>query len=43
VKVSDVIKDVAIILVPMLIALLLVILFPNLVLFIPRLIMPKFV
>ena len=43
VKVSDVIKDVAIILLPMLIALLLVILFPQTVLFIPKLIMPKFV
>jgi len=41
--VSHVIKDVAIILIPMLIALLLVILFPQTVLFIPKLIMPKFV
>ncbi|MFB3817291.1 MAG: TRAP transporter large permease [Candidatus Methylomirabilales bacterium] len=43
VKVSDVLKDVLIILVPMLTALLLVILFPQTVLFIPKLIMPKFV
>jgi tripartite ATP-independent transporter DctM subunit len=42
VKVSDVIKDVGIILLPMLIALLLIILFPQTVLFIPKLIMPKF-
>lgn len=41
--VAAVIKDVAIILTPMLIALLLVILFPELVLFIPRWFMPKFV
>jgi tripartite ATP-independent transporter DctM subunit len=41
--VSHVIKDVAVILLPMLIALLLVILFPQTVLFIPKLIMPKFV
>jgi tripartite ATP-independent transporter DctM subunit len=43
VKVSDVLKDIVIILIPMLIALLLVILFPQTVLFIPKLIMPKFV
>jgi TRAP-type C4-dicarboxylate transport system permease large subunit len=41
--VSHVLKDVLIILIPMLIALLLVILFPQTVLFIPKLIMPKFV
>jgi tripartite ATP-independent transporter DctM subunit len=41
--VAAVIKDVAIILVPMLFALLLVILFPEVVLFIPRWFMPKFV
>ncbi len=41
--VAHVIKDVAIILIPMLIALLLVILFPETVLFIPKLLMPKFV
>ena len=41
--VAAVIKDVAIILAPMLIALLLVILFPEVVLFIPRWFMPKFV
>lgn len=43
VKVSEVIKDVAIILVPMLVVLLLIILFPDMILFIPRLLMPKFV
>ena len=43
VKVSEVIKDVAIILGSMLVALLLIILFPGLILFIPRLLMPKFV
>jgi tripartite ATP-independent transporter DctM subunit len=41
--VFHVLKDVLIILIPMLIALLLVILFPETVLFIPKLIMPKFV
>jgi tripartite ATP-independent transporter DctM subunit len=41
--VGHVLKDVLIILIPMLIALLLVILFPQTVLFIPKLIMPKFV
>jgi TRAP-type C4-dicarboxylate transport system permease large subunit len=41
--VGHVIKDVLIILIPMLIALLLVILFPQTVLFIPKLIMPKFI
>src|SRR5512139_1443431 len=40
--VGHVIKDVLIILLPMLIALLLVILFPDTVLFIPKLIMPMF-
>jgi tripartite ATP-independent transporter DctM subunit len=40
---SAAVKDVAIILIPMLAALLLVILFPDLILFIPRLLMPKFV
>lgn len=43
IKVSDAIKDVGIILVPMLIALLLVILLPDLILLLPRLLMPKFV
>ena len=43
IKVSEAIKDVFIILLPMLLALLLVILLPNLILFLPRLIMPKFV
>jgi tripartite ATP-independent transporter DctM subunit len=41
--VSRVIKDVCIILIPMLIMLFLIILFPQVVLFIPKLIMPKFV
>lgn len=43
VKVSKVIKDVAIILIPMFVALLLIILLPDLVLYVPRVIMPKFV
>jgi tripartite ATP-independent transporter DctM subunit len=43
ISVSEAIKDVAIILGPMLVMLLVIILFPDLVLFIPRLIMPKFV
>jgi tripartite ATP-independent transporter DctM subunit len=43
IEVSDCIKDVAIILVPMLGVLLFIILFPQAILFIPRLIMPKFV
>jgi tripartite ATP-independent transporter DctM subunit len=43
IKVSQALKDVGIILIPMLLALLLVILFPDLILFIPRLFMPKFV
>ena len=41
--VGHVLKDVLIILIPMLIALLLVIIFPQTVLFIPKLIMPKFI
>jgi TRAP-type C4-dicarboxylate transport system permease large subunit len=40
--VSEAIGDVAIILIPMLLMLLVVILFPELILFIPRLLMPKF-
>jgi tripartite ATP-independent transporter DctM subunit len=43
VKVSQVLKDVLIILMPMLAALLLVIIFPQLVLWIPKLLMPQFV
>ncbi|MDI6753124.1 MAG: TRAP transporter large permease [Thermodesulfobacteriota bacterium] len=43
VKVSQALRDVVIILVPMLLMLILIILFPDLVLFIPRLLMPKFV
>jgi tripartite ATP-independent transporter DctM subunit len=42
VRVADVLKDVAIILVPMLILLIVVILFPEFVLFLPRWITPKF-
>jgi tripartite ATP-independent transporter DctM subunit len=42
-KVSQVLRDVLVILLPMLVTLLLVILFPDLILFIPRLLMPKFV
>jgi tripartite ATP-independent transporter DctM subunit len=43
IKVVDALKDVCIILIPMLLMLLLVILFPKFILFLPRLIMPKFV
>lgn len=43
VKVSQVLRDVVIVLVPMLLMLILIILFPDLILFIPRLLMPKFV
>jgi len=43
IRVSEAIRDVAIILLPMLLVLLLVILFPDLILAIPRLLMPKFV
>jgi len=43
IKVSEAIKDVAIILLPMLVVLVLIILLPELILFIPRLLMPKFV
>jgi TRAP-type C4-dicarboxylate transport system permease large subunit len=43
IRVSDAIKDVAIILLPMLVALLLVILFPEAILALPRWVMPKFV
>jgi tripartite ATP-independent transporter DctM subunit len=43
VRVSQVLKDVLVILIPMLTALLLVIMFPELVLFIPKLLMPRFV
>lgn len=42
VKVVDVLKDVVIILVPMLLLLVLVIVFPEIVLFVPRWITPKF-
>ncbi len=43
IRVSESIRDVAIILLPMLLVLLLVILLPDLILFLPRLLMPKFV
>jgi tripartite ATP-independent transporter DctM subunit len=43
IRVSDAMRDVAVILVPMLVALLLVILFPEAILALPRWIMPKFV
>ena len=42
IKVSEALKDVGIILVPMFIALIMVIMLPDLILFLPRLIMPKF-
>jgi tripartite ATP-independent transporter DctM subunit len=43
IKVSDALLDVLIVLAPMLVMLLVVIVFPELILFIPRLLMPKFV
>jgi tripartite ATP-independent transporter DctM subunit len=43
IKVVEALKDVLIILVPMLLVLLFVILFPDVILWLPRLIMPKFV
>ena len=43
IRVTEALKDVAIILIPMLLMLLFVILFPEVILFLPRLIMPKFV
>ena len=43
VKVVNVLKDVAIVLLPMLLLLLLVILFPELILFLPKLLTPQFV
>jgi TRAP-type C4-dicarboxylate transport system permease large subunit len=43
IKVSNALRDVIIILIPMLVMLFLVIFFPDLILYIPRLIMPKFV
>ncbi len=43
IKVSEAFRDVVIILMPMLFVLFLVILFPDVILFIPRLLMPKFV
>ena len=43
ISVKQALKDVAIVLVPMLVILLIIILFPDLVLFLPRLIMPQYV
>ncbi len=43
IRVSDAIKDVLIILMPMLLVLIFIVLFPEVILFLPRLIMPKFV
>jgi tripartite ATP-independent transporter DctM subunit len=43
IRVSQALKDVGIVLMPMLAMLLLVILFPEIILFIPKLLMPKFV
>ena len=43
VRVVDVLRDVVILLVPMLVVLLLLVLFPDVVLFLPRLLMPNFV
>jgi tripartite ATP-independent transporter DctM subunit len=43
IKLSEALTDVLIVLAPMLVMLLLIILFPDLILFIPRLLMPKFV
>jgi TRAP-type C4-dicarboxylate transport system permease large subunit len=43
IKVIDALRDVAILLVPMLGVLLLIILLPDLILALPRLLMPKFV
>lgn len=43
IRVAAALRDVAVILAPMLLVLLVVILFPDLVLFLPRLIMPRFI
>ena len=43
IRVVDALRDVLMILIPMLLVLLFVILFPDVILFLPRLIMPKFV
>ena len=43
IKVIEALRDVAILLVPMLLVLLLIILLPDLILALPRLLMPKFV
>jgi TRAP-type C4-dicarboxylate transport system permease large subunit len=43
IKVIDCIRDVAVLLIAMLLMLAFVIFFPNVILFFPRLIMPKFV
>ena len=42
IKVVDALKDVAIILLPMLLLLIVVIVFPEMILFLPRLIVPQF-
>jgi TRAP-type C4-dicarboxylate transport system permease large subunit len=43
IRVVEALRDVMMILIPMLLVLLFVILFPDVILFLPRLIMPKFV
>ncbi len=43
IKIKDAVKDTAILFVPMLLVLLIVILFPQLILWLPRLLMPQFV
>lgn len=43
IRVSEALRDVLVVLAPMLLALLVVILFPDLILFLPRLLMPQFV
>jgi tripartite ATP-independent transporter DctM subunit len=43
IRVAEALRDVMIILIPMLLVLLFVILFPDVILFLPRLVMPKFV
>ncbi|RJQ57607.1 MAG: TRAP transporter large permease [Desulfobacteraceae bacterium] len=43
IKMSEALRDVGVVLAPMLIMLILIIIWPDLILFIPRLIMPKFV
>jgi TRAP-type C4-dicarboxylate transport system permease large subunit len=43
IKIKDAVKDTAILFIPMLLVLLMVILFPNLMLWLPRTLMPQFV